>query len=72
MMLDNPKGIMKRGKPDSEIVHLRVKQHYPGMKESNTGNDDYNTRVKCSNGSWHIYFTNDPSKVTCEKCNGKS
>lgn len=72
-MLDNPKGIQKRGSPyvgtnATKVVHLRVKQHRPGMKESNSWDCDYPTKVKCCNGGWDIYFTNDPSKVTCQKC----
>lgn len=74
-MLD--KKIYRRGSPGSGIygmepknseVHLRINQHRPGMKESNSWDGDYPTSVVCHNGSWHIWYTNDPSKVTCEKC----
>lgn len=69
-MLD--KKIYRRGSPDRKsVVHLRINQHRPGMRESDSWNGDYPTSVACHNGGWHIEYTNDPSKVTCEKCKEK-
>lgn len=56
-----------RGSPvqsQNGIVHLRIPQQRPGMKEG----VDYSTQVACHNGNYHIYYTNHLSEVTCEKC----
>jgi len=62
--------VMQRGKPDfkdKNLVHLRIEQNRPGMIE----HSDYSIQTKCSQGNYHMYFTNDKSKVTCSICQGK-
>lgn len=56
---------MMRGKPfKGDVIHLRIPQQRPEMAEG----VDYPTQVACHNGNYHIYYTNDTSEVTCEKC----
>lgn len=62
--------IMQRGSPDMKdknLVHLRIEQNRPGMVE----HADYSIATKCSQGNYHMYFTNDKKKVTCPNCQGK-
>lgn len=54
----------KRGKPDDEIIHLRIPQSRVGMVEG----VDYATNVACRTGNFHINITNHKHQVTCERC----
>lgn len=55
----------KRGRPDNQkIVHLYEKQYRAGMVEGR----DYNLKVLCNNGSWHIWYTKNVDRVTCPAC----
>jgi hypothetical protein len=56
--------MMTRGNPQDAIIHLRVPQQRPGMKEG----EGFPTHVACHTGKYHIHITNHVTDVTCEKC----
>lgn len=52
--------ITQRGIPEKdEPVHL-IRPSVRGLEA--------NKNTYCGTGNWHIYHTDDLSKVTCEKC----
>ena len=60
----NPRGgVSHRGNPnyspvDKRIVHFRAPGHTPETSDS----------PACNNGAYHLYWTNNPTRTTCESC----
>lgn len=64
MGVDRDGGVSARGLPDNgSVVHMADSAFH-----AHTVRGEYNHNMLCKHGSWHVFVTRNPAKVSCPAC----